>query len=598
MIPLIRALLATSTCALLSFPDILLADTIFVRDADTIIISDGSSWNSAFRDLQSALDIAEPGDEIWVAKGRYIPAPALLSPAARSDTFTLPDDVAIYGGFTGSEANLNDRRPESHLTVLSGDLDNNDLIDESGITRDPGSIRGQNAYSVVTAPPGNDPTTILDGFTITGGAATATSGGTGSRNRSGGGLFVTSAAPTLRNLVLIGNHANQRGGGAYLFNSDAIIDGCTFHHNQADQDGGGLCIETIGSPVITSSTFQANVALDDGGAIAVGGADTGASFGSVLVTGNVAADRGGGFYLYSLATCLITNCSVTANDVEGGTGRGAVDVSGATLTARNSIFWNNANAEVSTGQTLDRCIVDGGYTGATNLITTTPLFFSSSSLAGAPSTFGDYRLRDTSPARDSGDDAHISAASFPGGLPRDVAGLSRRFLTVDRGAHESRRTSTHIPIFVSADITSHGNGAGENPYIIAADVDNAGAAYDRDAIQVEAEVGFFNSSNETGTYLVSFRLEDDRGNPVILKSGGTAAASPAQAIALNGSSTTRTFSAELRPDTLLDPQIDYKVRAILQERYTITIGTSSFFFVRGPHRSRHRCHPFHPFPQP
>ena len=49
---------------------------------------DGTSWEDAYTDLQDALAAATVGDEIWVAKGVYIPG------AARTDTFALVDGVA------------------------------------------------------------------------------------------------------------------------------------------------------------------------------------------------------------------------------------------------------------------------------------------------------------------------------------------------------------------------------------------------------------------------------------------------------------------------------------------------------------------------
>ena len=35
----------------------------------------------------------------------------------------MKNGVAIYGGFAGNETNLNRRKPEDNLTVLSGDID-------------------------------------------------------------------------------------------------------------------------------------------------------------------------------------------------------------------------------------------------------------------------------------------------------------------------------------------------------------------------------------------------------------------------------------------------------------------------------------------
>ena len=57
---------------------------------------DGSSWEAAFGDLQTALGAAVGGDELWVASGIYRPTAG----PDRGVSFALKQDVAIYGGFS------------------------------------------------------------------------------------------------------------------------------------------------------------------------------------------------------------------------------------------------------------------------------------------------------------------------------------------------------------------------------------------------------------------------------------------------------------------------------------------------------------------
>ena len=61
---------------------------------------DGSSWDNAFTNLESALAAANSGDEIWVAKGTYKPGDT------REDSFQLKDGGSIYGGFAATETTL------------------------------------------------------------------------------------------------------------------------------------------------------------------------------------------------------------------------------------------------------------------------------------------------------------------------------------------------------------------------------------------------------------------------------------------------------------------------------------------------------------
>ena len=58
--------------------------------------------------------MAESGENIWVAAGTYKPG------GSRSDTFVLVSDVALYGGFQGTETSLDQRDPRIHETILSG----------------------------------------------------------------------------------------------------------------------------------------------------------------------------------------------------------------------------------------------------------------------------------------------------------------------------------------------------------------------------------------------------------------------------------------------------------------------------------------------
>jgi hypothetical protein len=115
---------------------------------------DGTSWDDAFDSIQDAIDAASPGGEIWVAAGTYVPG------TLRTDTFQLKTGVALYGGFNGTETLRDERDWEANVTILSGDINGDDV----GFTNN-----GENVYHVVSAV-GADGATI-DGFTIAGGNA-------------------------------------------------------------------------------------------------------------------------------------------------------------------------------------------------------------------------------------------------------------------------------------------------------------------------------------------------------------------------------------------------------------------------------------------
>ena len=131
--------------------------TVLYVKQDTPGGDDGASWATAFDDLQSALAVATPSQEVWVAEGTYFPSTD-LNP---SNSFMLVAGVEIYGGFRGDEVLRSQRNPDpfSNGTVLSGDR----LQDGSGL-----NATDDNSYHVVIGQEVG-PETVLDGFTITGG---------------------------------------------------------------------------------------------------------------------------------------------------------------------------------------------------------------------------------------------------------------------------------------------------------------------------------------------------------------------------------------------------------------------------------------------
>jgi hypothetical protein len=118
-------------------------------DAAAAENGDGSSWLTAYTDLQDALAAALEGDTIHVAKGTYFPG------NARDMYFIIKQSLTLLGGYpTGGGK----RDPAANQTNLSGDI---------GESKDP----SDNSYHVVSIwdPYGETPMAVtLDGFTIKG----------------------------------------------------------------------------------------------------------------------------------------------------------------------------------------------------------------------------------------------------------------------------------------------------------------------------------------------------------------------------------------------------------------------------------------------
>jgi len=263
----------------------------------------GASWGDAYANLQSALGNAACR-HIRVAAGIYKPA----ANNDRTATFRIAAGVRVYGGFAGIRTA---RDPMRHATVLSGDIDDND-VNAGGVVTDWTHLAGANSYHVVTL----DGTTTaigfdtqLDGLVITAGDASEAD----APDDRGGALYCNGAGakhtcdPTLSNIIFAGNFATSFGGALYADGTDGgdsspLVRESTFFGNHADA-GGAACHDTgasgdgqssptyvndtfttnnaryggalyhhiesgSGSLSLTNSTFHANVSLSGGGAIA------------------------------------------------------------------------------------------------------------------------------------------------------------------------------------------------------------------------------------------------------------------------------------------------------------------------------------------
>ena len=120
--------------------------------------NNGTSWFNAYRNLRTALQNTQSNDEVWVARGTYVPT-TVADPLARHRSFTVPSGARVYGGFAGNELTRSQRSPLLNRTVLSGDIMGNDTPG--------GGNRADNSFVILwLASP--DLPTIVDGFTIRG----------------------------------------------------------------------------------------------------------------------------------------------------------------------------------------------------------------------------------------------------------------------------------------------------------------------------------------------------------------------------------------------------------------------------------------------
>ncbi len=311
----------------------------YVRAGLTTGANDGRSWSDAFHDLQSALATAgvEWVEQIWVAEGTYRPDETAAAPMGTGDrnaSFNLITDVAIYGGFAGTETDLSQRGIAAHPTTLSGDLAEDDSAD---------SNLGDNSLHVVTAAGVGD-TAVIDGFTISGGNADGAAA-----DATGGGALIQSASPGIRSCRFAENRARAGGAAAVSGASHPDVIDCEFVANAAFAGSGGAMIVSLPEDHavrLSRCTFLGNraqlgVDLGWGGAIHI--VDGGVEAAWSAFTWNT-GDHAGAVYCgedgaYHTAHLRAVNCSFVGNDSRNWAG-------GAIYFVRNSVPSLLANCQL------------------------------------------------------------------------------------------------------------------------------------------------------------------------------------------------------------------------------------------------------------
>ena len=212
---------------------------------------DGRSWDTAYNSLQAAVDAvaAAGGGELWVAAGTYT--------ATADAVLKMKPGVYLFGGFAGAETARGERDWAAHVSTIDGEDARRGVV-------------------------GADDA-LLDGFTITGGAAGPPTQSLG----DGGGMYNYKVSPTVAHCRFIKN-AGHDGGGMYNERNTATVRDCTFEMNMASQYaygspysgssrfyyyGGGI-YNNGGSQTVTGCTFKENIASLGAGMLNAGNTAT------------------------------------------------------------------------------------------------------------------------------------------------------------------------------------------------------------------------------------------------------------------------------------------------------------------------------------
>jgi predicted outer membrane repeat protein len=403
---------------------------VWYVDLDSVGTEDGTSWTTAYHDVQDGIDAAfnAGGGEVWVAEGLYY-----QERDNPSGSILMKSGVHLYGGFAGNETQRAQRDWQSRAVNLAGAE----------------ARAGEQAYHVLIG--ANDAT--LDGFIIIGGDAS----GPEDFDQHGGGLLNVGVSPLIAHCSFAGNSAGWGGAISNRSGASPRIHDCTFAGNTATVNGGAIhCWDQCHTEILRC-WFIANQAERMGGAF-LEGSDSASTVAQCYFYTNLAERIGGGIANYTGGGTVVVNCVFHQNSVIetlwGGGGFGsfesapiiincsfsnntslfgsAVYQSGPNpVVITNSILWGNGSSEVAGSFVVTYSDIQGGYPGTGN-IDADPKF--TAGVGGLFYLYPDSPCIDTATAQDA---PSIDILDAPRPIDIPGVGFDGAGQGFDMGAYES-----------------------------------------------------------------------------------------------------------------------------------------------------------------
>lgn len=299
-----KGFLLTSSIALgimIAIVFVLLAmsfDIVYTASSIHYVSLDGNcgGMSPCYDNIQDAVNVANPGDEVHVAGGEYSAITAYPAPDRYPvlDVVTqvvyISKTIVLNGGYATNDWSVSN--PETNITTIDGN--------------------GQGRALFIAG----DISATVSGFHITGGDAADLSGDLSGYDDAGGGIYAIDVSTlTLRNNWIFSNTAYV-GAGFALYSSNSLLENNRITDNISQLDGGGGYASN-GKAVLTGNTISRNSFIRN------------------------ITHRGGGVYLY-YCTAEIDNNVITQNS-NAYYGGGLIAYAGHTLVKDNTIVSNTAS---------------------------------------------------------------------------------------------------------------------------------------------------------------------------------------------------------------------------------------------------------------
>lgn len=286
----------------------------------------GKSWKSAYRTLQKAIDEAKSGTQIWISNGTYDKSLKVIDKKG----------LYVYGGFSGSETKLSERKFENNMTVIDG--------------------QGETPHVLTIK---NSEYIRFDGISVIGGKNKGKA-----QKGNGAGIWLEGGGESVRfvNCIIADNYAAKNGAGIYVINgASPLFVGCTITRNEANVNGGAIYVDCNADNGYHTRFY--NCKISNNKAQANGGVawfvtdqkQTGTlRFINCLINNNFTLLEGGNIVMNGGATLLMSHCTVVNNQ---GMSKGAAIAQLGRVPAQNriinSIFANNYGASLFVADAYD-----------------------------------------------------------------------------------------------------------------------------------------------------------------------------------------------------------------------------------------------------